>query len=218
MKRLLHYYSFIVVSIMALIGFTSAQSVGQLIPAVLFFPLAVYFGILITPKRSKAILLPKFQVPPQKLNKEEKISEGKVTKLKGFDMDRRAFLKIIGSAGLTVFFFSIFAKRAEAAFFGSVPGPGTVALKDSAGAIIDPAIKHPTDGYKINQMDDTSDPPYAYYGFANKDGAWFIMRETTSGVDEGQYRYRKGSSGFPAGWGGRTANPETYDYFDEIFD
>lgn len=218
MKRLLYYYSFIIVAIMALISFTSAESIGQLIPAIFFFPLAVYFGILITPKRSKAILLPKYQSQSKKLTKKEvKVTEGKVTKLKGFDMDRRAFLKLIGSAGLTVFFFSIFAKRAEAAFFGSVPGPGIVGIKDSTGTLIDPAIKHPTDGYKINQLDD-SNATYSYYGFTNKDGAWFIMRETTSGVDAGQYRYRKGASGFPAGWSAKADNPETYDYFDEIFD
>ena len=212
MKRLLFYYSFIVVALMAIGGFSSVQSLGQLLPAILSFPLLVYFGLAVAPKRTKAILLPKQQVSPKK-GKGEVIEAAEVTKLKpGFDMDRRAFLKIIGSAGLTIFLFSLFTKKAEAAFFGSVPGPGTVALKDSTGAVIDPAVKHPTDGYKINQLDDSSP---AYYGFTNKDGAWFIMKENTT---TGDYRYTKGASDFTnatTGWPNR-ANL-TYDYFDAIF-
>jgi len=214
MKKLIQYYSFVIVAILTIIGFTSAGNVGQLLPAILTFPLLVYFGLAIAPKRSRAVVLPKMQSA-----KGEKIEVGQVTKLKpGFDLDRRAFLKLIGSAGITVFLFSIFAKRAEAAFFGSVPGPGTVAIKDATGTVINPAIKHPTDGYRINQVDDTSSATYSYYGFTNKDGAWFIMREVTSGVDAGQYRYTKGTSGFAAGWADRVDPDTPYNYFDEIFD
>ena len=63
---------------------------------------------------------------------------------------------------MTVFLFSIFTKRAQAAFFGSVPGPGIVGLKDSSGVRIDPAKHHPTDGYKINRIDDDSLPSNYY--------------------------------------------------------
>lgn len=223
MRRLLFYYSFVVVTLMAIGGFTSADSWGQLLPAILSFPLMVYFGLAVAPKRTRAILLPKQQVVHKK-GKAEVIEAAEVTKLKpGFDMDRRAFLKIIGSAGLTIFLFSLFTKKAEAAFFGSNPGPGIVGIKDSTGTLIDPAIKHPTDGYKINQIDDTN-ATYSYYGFINKDGAWFIMREVTSGVDAGQYRYTKGTDtpGFSDGWDNKVTPTDggypTYNYFDEIFD
>ncbi|OGM69191.1 hypothetical protein A2975_02430 [Candidatus Woesebacteria bacterium RIFCSPLOWO2_01_FULL_44_14] len=222
MKRLLFYYSFIVVSMLTVIGFSSAQTPGQLLPAVLSFPLLLYFGLLVIPKRNKAILLPKQQ--PVKILKGQKIEKAEVTKIKNFDGNRRAFLKIIGSAGITVFLFSIFAKKAEAAFFGSNPGPGIVGIKDSTGTLINPAIKHPTDGYKINQIDDTSSATYSYFGFVNKDGAWFIMRETASGVDVGQYRYTKGTDtpGFSDGWDNKVdptvGGYPAYNYFDVIFD
>lgn len=221
MKKILIYYSFIIVTLMVVVGFVTATNYIQLATAVVFFPLFAYFAVRVFPQRSRAINLPKEAVAivepigaktPEKLDKE-------TIKLKkeGVDVDRRMFLKLIGSAGLSLFFFSMFTKRAEAAFFGSVPGPGTVSIKDTAGNKIDPSEKQPTDGYRINQVDETSDPPYSYYGFSNKTGAWFIMRETTSGVDEGQYRYRKGSSDFPTGWSNRTTSPGTYDYFDNIF-
>ncbi len=202
MKKLVAYYSFIITTIMVVLGFLNAQDLPQLIGAVIFYPLAVYFTLLVSPKRQKAIHIPKVSVIP-------------VTRLpdaptpSGFDFDRRMFLKLIGSAGLSVFFFSIFTKRAEAAFFGSVPGPGTVSLKDTSGAKIDPAVKQPTDGYKISEIDDASSP--AYYGFVHKTGAWFIQREESSGA----YRYTKGSSAFSTNWTGRAGL--SYNYFHIIF-
>lgn len=211
MKKLAVYYSFIIVALFTLSGFLSASSYFDLASASLFYPIFIYFTFQILPKRSKALVLPK-EVETTKAKVKEagvekleeiKVEEGKV------DIDRRAFLKLIGTAGTTIFLFSVFGiKKAEAAFFGSVPGPGTVALKDSLGNKIDPAEKHPTDGYKINQLDDSAP---AFYGFTNKIGAWFIMKEDSSG----NYRYTKGSSGFPTNWTNRASL--TYDYFDNVF-
>lgn len=121
------------------------------------------------------------------------------------------FLKLIGTAGVGVFMMSVFTKKAQAAFFGSAPGPGTVAIKNIAGDKIDPAEKQPTDGYKIAQLDDSTP---AYYGFTNKEGAWFIMREEATGA----YRYAKGDNNFSTlGWPKRNTDELTYGYFNEIF-
>lgn len=222
MKKLIIYYSFIIVSIMTLTGFLQAKSPAQLISAVLFFPLATYFMQLVLPKNRKALVVPAaIQLSPlkpiakkKKRSKtvqlaDEKSEEGVVLDEKeGFDIDKRMFLKLIGSAGLTVFFFSIFTKKAEGAFFGSVPGPGTVALKDSTGALIDPAIKTPTDAYKITEIDDGSP---SYYGFVNKNGNWYIMQDTN-----GSYRYVKGNNDFVGNWATHAVR-EDYGYFNAIF-
>lgn len=224
-RKLLLYYSFILITIMSIMGFVGTSSIPQLISAILFLPIAIYFWLLVLPKRNKKLIIP---LPNNAINvvdaRKEKITEGKVEKLeeeiilkkklgKGFDLDRRMFLKLIGSTGLMVFMFSIFSKKAEGAFFGSVPGPGTVALKDTTGTPIDPAIKTPTDGYKITQVDD-SDPTYSYYGFVDKNGRWFIMRE-----GNGAYRYTKGDSDFEGNWEDNKVSPIIpYNYFDVIFD
>lgn len=203
-------------------GFLGASTLPQLVTAALFFPLMFYFLLQVVPKRSRAIELPvlsKDQVDSKgriKKTKREKKGEDGVVELKkqGFDVDRRQFLKVIGGAGLTLFLFSIFTRRAEAAFFGSVPGPGTVSLKDTSGNQIDPAEKQPTDGYRINQLDDTSDAPNSYYGFVDKDGDWFIMKDDGSG----NYRYYKKTPSddvFSVEWANRTGF--TYNYFDAIF-
>ena len=133
----------------------------------------------------------------------KKIEEGEI------DEDRRTFLKIIASAGAGLFFMTIFTKKTEAAFFGSAPQPSTLKLKDSQGNIIDPAEKNPTDGFRITQIDDSSTP--TYYGFVDKNGSWFIMKEESSGA----YRYVKGDSNFSNSWSNRTSL--TYGYFDEVF-
>jgi len=209
---------------MLLVGISYVSSPIQLTATLIFLPLLVYFGFLITPKRSKALTIQKIStVPAIKKSKKKGSGSDEVELLEAdvipenrkFDLDRRAFLKLIGSAGLSVFMFSIFTKRAHAAFFGSAPGPGTVALKDSGGNLIDPAIKQPTDGYRIAELDDTSDPSNSYYGFVNKDGDWFILREAS----DGEYKYFKKlitNGSFSSEWVNRGGF--TYQYFDAIFD
>lgn len=203
------YYSFIVVTIMSLVGLLGATTIAQLVSALIFLPMVLYFTLKVLPKKSKALNIP-IIVPNH--NKPIQPEKAKLTPLPkkrvGIDLDRRHFLKLIGSAGLTLFLFSIFTKKAQAAFFGSMPGPGTISIKDSGGTVIDPAVKQPTDGYRINQIDDSSP---AYYGFVNKDGNWFIMKEDSSG----NYRYSKGGSSFSTNWTNRASL--TYDYFDAIF-
>ena len=214
MKKLAIYYGFIITSIMLIAGFLSSTAYPQLISAVLFIPLTLYFLKLVFPKKRRKLVFYEQTLidekPTKAKDEPEALDTDEVIELqeKGFDMDRRTFIKLVGSAGISLFVFSLFTKRAHAAFFGSVPGPGTVALKDTTGALIDPAQNHPTDGYNISQIDDSSP---AYYGFTNKDAAWFIMQEDNSGT----YRYAKGSSNFPTNWTNRESL--TYDYFHNVF-
>lgn len=217
MKKILIYYDFIIVSLVVLAGFLNAQSYVDLISAIPFIPLVAYFGIFIFPHKRRAIILPQKTSPkkvpivkPPARFAARRAVEGEIfeEEKEGVDSNRRMFLKLIGSAGLSVFFFALFTKKAEAAFFGSAPGPGTVGLKNIAGEKINPSEKQPTDGYNITKIDDSSS--ICYYGFVNKDGAWFIMQE-----DSDTYLYTKGSSGFSTNWAIKSTL--TYGYFDEIF-
>ncbi|MBU1031572.1 hypothetical protein KKE03_01455 [Patescibacteria group bacterium] len=217
------YYSFIVVAIMTVSGLLGAKNTPQLLSGVIFLPLAGYFVLQVLPKKRQVIDIPAIILEPKKLkqlkkqvkhkNEQSSSTDEPVTKLPRVDINRRQFLKLIGSAGLTLFLFSIFAKKAQAAFFGSVPGPGTVALKDISGAQIDPAQKHPTDGYRIARLED--DIP-AYYGFLNKDGHWFIMEDSGTG----EYLYARGDENFLIdGWNKRKGEGGLdYAEFDAVFD
>lgn len=210
MKKLLIYYNFTLASLLVISGFLSATTLPQLLVATLFYPLLIYFALLVIPKRNKAVIIPKTAAAAVKPRPSPPpLTAHPLPDHQRYDLDRRAFLKIIGSAGISVFIYTLFSNRAEAAFFGSVPGPGVIGLKDSTGTRIDPAEKQPTDGYKITEIDDASLP--AYYGFVNKTGAWFIQREGSSG----DYRYVRGSSGFSTNWTNRASL--SYDYFDNVF-
>lgn len=206
-KKLITYYCFIVVTATVLLGFLNASSYPQLLSAVMFFPLAAYFWFTVVPKKSKALALP--EIPSEKLSTAKLIKEE--SSGKKIDIDRRAFLKLISSAGVSIFLLSILTKKAHGAFFGSVPGPGTISLKDSSGNVIDPAIKGPTDGYKISRLDDSAP---AYYGFTNKDGAWFIMKEAA----DGSYTYAVGSSDFSGNWAVHDQAPPAGPTYGEFAD
>lgn len=211
MKKIITYYSFLITSLLTLIGFFSANNLSEIFSSLVFLPLNFFLWLIIFPERKSSIQL---ELSPAKVKKsinhvaEEPQYITNENSNNEFDPQRRRFLKLIGSAGLSLFLMALFTKKAEAAFFGSVPGPGTVGLKNKAGEKIDPAEKLPTHGYNISQIDDNSSP--AFYGFVNKDGEWFIMKE-----ENGEYLYTKGSSDFSNNWANRTSL--TYDTFDKVF-
>lgn len=185
----------------------------------MIIPIPVYFILLNFVKEKKTKIIVEKQEEKQiKKTKtkavllKEPFGLKSVGKIKGEMIGeplRRTFIKALGGAGIGFLIVSLInPKKAEASFFGSVPGPGTIALKDSNNVKIDPAIKSPTDAYGISQIADTVP---AYYGFVNKDGAWYITREE----DDGSYRYAKGILDFAGNWGNRGGL--TYGYFNSAF-
>lgn len=220
MKKIVLFYNTVIVTILTVVGFFAAKTLPQLISSILFFPLAAYFWRMIIPVSQRAIPVIMPAVVQQKKHaskKSKKDAPVELTALEDitdeaatgkFDLNRRTFLRLIGSAGVSVFLLSIFTGKADAAFFGSVPGPGTVGVKDASGNLIDPAEKKPTDGYNISQVDDATP---SYYGYVEKGGAWYIVKEDATGA----YRYAKGSSNFSTSWTGRAAL--SYDYFNAVF-
>ncbi len=223
-RKVLFLYSLLISSLMTISGIKQAGSISEYSSILIFLPMTLYFWLQVWPKKKDKKIDKSYEVidsnypfgfkvydqKKEKTEKLKKIEDPYPTEVfgKNFDIDKRMFLKLIGSAGISVFMLAVFTKKAQAAFFGSVPGPGTVAIKDSTGAQVDPAIKHPTDGYKINQIDESSP---AYYGFTDKTGAWYIMKEDSSG----NYRYVKGASSFPTNWTNRASL--SYDYYDVVF-
>lgn len=214
MLKLWLAYNFALTLLILGTSLLDARSLTNYLLPLLLLPLLYYLGkeFLRKPKRRKIVEPAIFETTvtqPIRSISVSRAEEG--TPLPGVDdSNRRLFLKLIGSTGLSIFFMAILGKSsAQAAFFGSVPGPGTVGVKNIAGDPIDPAELQPTDGYEISQIDDASTP--SYYGFVHKTGAWYITKEDSSGG----YRYAKGASAFSTSWTGRTSL--TYDYFDAVF-
>lgn len=215
-RKILAWSSFVIFSTIVVVTFITATTYVQLIAAILLYPLFAYFAFRAFPRkaRMRPLVKPVTRAQSPMILAEkieaEKIEIAKNANLKISDIDKRLFLKLIGSTGLILFFFSIFNKNAGALFPGIAPGgSGLNLLNDTAGNKIDPAKSHPTDGYKISEVDDDV---ISFSGFVNKDNAWYIMRIDT---ETGSFRYAKGDSNFPGNWANR--KNLRYDYYNNVF-
>lgn len=202
-KKILIFGSFIAASMLVAVTFVTSTTYTQLAIATLLYPPLVYFAFKCFPHKSYKTDIDKPVVAIQPVTKSKKENVETV------DIDKRAFLKLIGAAGFSFFIFSIFAKRAESLLFGKAVESGVVALEDTAGNKINPTERQPTDGYIISEVDNGE---FTFYGFINKNGGWYIMKENP---DTGSFRYTKGESNFPGGWNNRKLL--NYDYFHNVF-
>lgn len=100
-------------------------------------------------------------------------------------------------------------------YFYEIPAEGGELVLQQSDAtklnatVITPAI---LEGYYISDKDDDASPNY--YGFLDKNGNWYIIKETVSaGADT--YRYAKGSTNYTTNWTNRASL--SYDYFNTVF-
>ncbi|HET7099356.1 MAG TPA: hypothetical protein VFI61_03940 [Patescibacteria group bacterium] len=196
--------SFLIATFMVVLAFVSVTSYLQLATAAVLYIVLVYIAHITLPKKARKV---KKTVTT---TTEVEIVQPKKEDWSIADIDKRAFLKLIGVTGISLFLYSIFVKKGETPFFRSATGVnGAVSIQDSQGKTINPAEKEVTDGYKITEVDDSV---LTYLGFTNKDGAWLIMREDTV---NGSFRYARGDSNFPKNWS--THENLNYDYFSSTF-
>jgi len=130
---------------------------------------------------------------PSFLEKEDKMMVGMVINEEEIikDAQLRQFLKALGGVSFGFLLASLLnPKKASAAFFGSIPGPGTVALKDTSGTKINPAtedgnleyIKDNTKQIGTNNLDEAS-ATVTYVGKEDADGTWIVQKiDTSSGT------------------------------------
>lgn len=210
-KILTSYFGFVIACTGVIIAFITATTYIQLAVAILLYPLLVFFAYKLLPKR--LLKSPKKSAhlkQSHSVKTEALVQEANTNNVGISDIDKRVFLKLIGGAGVFLFLFSLFNKKAEGLFFKSLPGTvsGAVSLQDAAGNKINPAQNQPFDGYKISEIDDNV---ISFYGFTNKDGHWYVMRVDTN---TGSFRYATGEANFAGSWGNR--QNLKYGYFNEI--
>lgn len=214
--RILTFSSFILAG-MAIMGiFLTATTYTQLGIAIALYPVIIYLAFKTFPRGTQisrlneAVVTTQPQVEiEQKVNAnagEEKTEAGKEEALTITDINKRAFLKLVGATGLSFFLISVFGRRVESLLVGQnlVQTPASAPINQTALA-----SASPTDGYNISEIEDGA---IGYYGFINKDGAWFIMKSDTN---SGSYRYTRGKSDFPANW--KKREQLEYDYFYKVF-
>lgn len=206
-KTLLIYFGFVIACLVVIVTFITATTYTQLAVASLLYPPLIFFAYKVLPFNNDRGVSRK----PATIHittHHEKVSNSKTENVTVSDLDKRAFLKLIGVTGLSFFLISIFGRRIEAILFGQnlVPIPGSTnnPLVDKTSA-----AASPTEGYTISEIDDNI---VGYYGFINNQGGWFIMKED---ANNGTFRYTKGSSDFPGNW--KRRENLSYDYFHNVF-
>ncbi len=215
--RVLIIYSFLACAFLMAVGIFSARSSGQLLASFIYLPLVFFFGTKIfhwlLAKTVTRVVVQNKVLPGPASNNAQVVSsptdpesdEEGVT-----DKDKRLFLKLIGTTGISLLLLALFSRRARDTFLGGgvAAGPDVVGIKDTTGNQIDPAQQGPTDGYEISEIDDEGTP--VHFGYVKKTGAWYIMQ-----YNNGNFRYTKGDKNFSANWSKRTEL--TYGYFNDIF-
>lgn len=209
---ILKYSGFIALTALVVLLFTTTKNYYQLLLAVsLYIPFA-YFALHLFPRR-KVIEEYDSEIPD--IASGEKTStmlEPDHDKIDINDINKRAFLKLIGAAGLSYFIFSLIGRRSDM----FIPGGSqksdaseATTIGDTSGKKIDPAERQPMDGYRICEI---NDDVISFYGYTNKDGAWIIMREDT---ENNSFRYIRGEAGFRENWDRRESL--VYDYYHNVF-
>jgi len=210
MRKALTYSSFTVASLLVVLMFMTAGSYLQLGIAVILYPLLIFFAYKIFLDKGIKIAAPVTIVKEPQLEPSETpvVNESTGSEKVIADIDKRAFLKLIGATGLSYFLFSLLGRRVEPVLFGQSGGFNTSLLGDpNQSKALTP---NPTEDYRISEIDDIGIT--SYYGFTRVDGSWFIMRGEQ---ETGSYRYVKGDSDFSVNWERR--DKLNYDYFHKTF-
>lgn len=210
MKKTLTYSSFALSLVVVIFMFATAKDYTQLGAAVLIYPVFAYVVLSLFPRKGEDHeITVKLPIPQNAVTDSVDATTEPSPKVEVADIDKRAFLKLIGVAGISYFIFSIFSKKAQLPFFGKLGGgTDSVTIKDTEGVAINPAERQPLDGYQISEIEDSV---IAYYGFINNKGEWYIMKEDT---EKSSFRYAKGNESFPQGWANRSKLK--YDYFHNL--
>lgn len=197
------YVILVVVGLLITVIFVTATTYTQLAIASLLYPPLAYFAFKYFPEKSGKRSSERLVV---KIKSEDKPRKRPVEIV---DIDKRAFLKMIGAAGFSFFIFSLFTRRVEDLIFNRNYRTGNNSTDSLSGNRGTSSIE-PTEGYKVTEI--STDESSYYYGFVNKDGNWYIMREDPN---EGSFRYVKGDINFSSGWKKREGLK--YDYFHNVF-
>lgn len=211
MTKTLTYPVFVIAGLLTIATFVTAKTYSQLALGVFLYPILIYIAFKI---------FPKFEWLTQKATRQTNTTQDhgqyetnsnpqppKETALIA-DIDKRAFIKLIGATGISYLVFSILGRRIEPLIFGKNT-PANIGQFGNTGQI-STNESSPADGYKISEVDEQDQ--FRYFGFVNQNGAWLVMRQD---ANDNTFRYIKGSSNFPGNW--RDREKLKYDYYYNLF-
>ncbi|MBI2049671.1 hypothetical protein HYT32_02075 [Candidatus Roizmanbacteria bacterium] len=212
-KILLIYPTFAIALLFVTVAFITSTSFTQLGVAIILYPLLVFFAYKIFKGESLQVRRVYPSEHPstteQHVKSKKKIEDTKEKNIEVTDINKRAFLKIVGATGLSFFLISTFGRTIQSLLSGQTLTQIPTPIGNPQNSQANGPKTSPTDEYKISEVDDDI---ISFYGFINKNGDWFIMKGDTN---SGTFRYAKGTSNFPENW--KKRKNLKYDYYDNTF-
>lgn len=202
-KTILKFGTFTLAAFIVVAAFVTARSYTQLSIAIIIYPLLVWLVF-------KTFLADGTHIESMRPAGAYTGGQTIAGETLGIaDVDKRAFLKLVGATSLSLFLYSIINKAPKNLFSKGIlpleqtpletPSEGTTAQMQS----------QPAEGYRISEIDDDI---ITFYGFTKKDGGWYIMRLDTN---TGSFRYARGDVNFSANWAKR--EKLKYDFSSAVF-
>ena len=206
-----HYLTFAVACLFVTTTFVTATNFTQLALAAILYPILMFTAYKMYTQKSKPASQ-KVLAAEEETTQAEAGTRKPAERIVISDVDKRVFLKLIGSAGVFLFLFSLFNKKAENVFYKSLPDKGKAFFDKNevpATAAGTGAVAQPTDEYGISEIDNGET---SYYGYTKLGGAWYIMKVDSA---TNSFRYVKADKNFPHSWKNR--QKLKYDYFGNVF-
>lgn len=210
MTKTLSYTGVAIGALVVILLFVTSKSYLQLGAAIILYPVFAYLTLKLIPRTEvyvagTATPTPNIATAINPIAPNVQANVVLPSKVDVVDIEKRTFLKLVGTAGLSFFVFSLLGRKAEDLIFNRTNNLSNQLLPNTTN---DPKTVV-TDEYKISEIDDGV---VSYYGFVNKSGNWQIMREDTPG---NSFRYARGETDFSKNWLNR--EKLQYDYYDSLF-
>ena len=206
-----HYLTFVIAFFFVIATFITATNFTQLAIASLLYPVLMFTAYKMYTRKSGSVSGK--VIVDEETTQTQAGAKKPAERIVISDVDKRVFLKLIGSAGAFLFLFSLFNKKAENMFYKSLPEQGRSFFDKKeasrAGTGTTAAITQPTEEYGISEIDNGET---SYYGYTKLGGAWYIMKVDSA---SNSFRYIKGDKNFPNSW--KSRDKLKYDYFGNVF-
>lgn len=210
MTKTLSYAGVAIGALIVILLFVTSKSYLQLGAAIVLYPIFAYLTLKLVPRQVEvhaAAPAPVIGIGTQGGIPNVSANVVMPGKVDIVDIEKRTFLKLVGTAGLSFFIFSLLGRKAEDIIFNRSTNISNQLLPNTNTTADTTTVA--TDEYKISEIDDGV---VSYYGFVNKKGNWQIMREDTPG---NSFRYARGDTDFSKNWLNR--EKLQYDYYDSLF-
>src|SRR3990167_10191345 len=154
-KSIVTYSSLVFACLVVVVAFVTATTYTQLAVAAILYPILIFFAYKVLPLRIMVWDSKKAEPEvEEKVQAHEKSDQTESETTGISDINKRAFLKLIGATGLSFFLISIFGRRVESLLFGQNLVQIPTSVGNLPGSTNIASTASPTQEYTISEIDD----------------------------------------------------------------